>query len=95
MTAEQKMETMQKDIHDIKTTVAEMYNALIGSKLSNDGGIIRRVADLENENMLLKQDVESMKKSGMKNDLYLKLLWWVLGLITAAIIMYLFQKVFK
>lgn len=84
MTAEKQMEIMQQDIHDIKKNVDEIKNVLVGNQLANDGGLIKRISDLEKEMVAIK-----------KNTMYLNLLWAALGVIGTAVIMFLFNKIFK
>ena len=93
MTSE--MEQIKKDIHEIKLSNAEIHNVLVGSKLSNDGGLIRRVANSEIKIEKIEIEVDAIKKSEIKNNVYLKLLWWVSGIVTSATIIYLFNKIFK
>jgi hypothetical protein len=84
MTPEKQMEIMQQDIHDIKKNVDEIKNVLVGNQLANDGGLIKRISDLEKEMVAMK-----------KNTMYLNLLWAALGVIGTAVIMFLFNKIFK
>ena len=84
MTPVQQMEIMQQDLHDIKKNVDEIKNVLVGNQLANDGGLIKRISDLEKEMVAMK-----------KNTMYLNLLWAALGVIGTAVIMFLFNKIFK
>ena len=84
MTPEKQMEIMQQDLHDIKKNVDEIKNVLVGNQLANDGGLIKRISDLEKEMVAMK-----------KNTMYLNLLWAALGVIGTAVIMFLFNKIFK
>lgn len=84
MTAEKQMEVMQQDIHDIKKNVDEIKNVLVGNQLANDGGLIKRISELEREMLAMK-----------KNTMYLNLLWAALGVICTAVIMFLFNSIFK
>lgn len=57
----------------------KMFFALMGNELSQDGGLIQRIKDLEEENIGLRDDLETIEKAHAKSDTHLKLLLVVIG----------------
>ncbi len=86
---------MQKDIEHISNKVDELLIALKGSDLSKDGGLIGRIQQLEEENDLLRKEVELIKSSNTKTEMYVKIIWTLVGAFGSGIFMYVLNLIFK
>lgn len=69
------MEYLEKEIHSIGDKVDEMYIALLGSPLTKDGGLIKRVADLEETVSSFEEDFEKLKMNNYKISVYQRWIW--------------------
>jgi hypothetical protein len=83
----QTFEQTRSDVHLIKNEITSMklkmdilHNALVGSELSADGGLIKRIVEAEKEVVDLERRVLSLEKKENNNSLYVKLIW---GLVSA------------
>jgi hypothetical protein len=73
-TMEPKLET---DIAHIKEKVNELYTALMGDRISQDGGMVRRLNIVE-------ERLDKVEKVGAKLGWHFKLLWGAAGGILMA-----------
>lgn len=58
---EAQITQMQKDIHEIKTKVDDLFTALMGSKVAQDGGLVGRIVELEKENSTLREEIQKTR----------------------------------
>lgn len=77
---------MQKDIHEIKQKVDQVFNALLGNQLTQDGGLVGRIMDLEKENSDLRKKIEDIESKGAKSDIKMNIIWAVGGVLAAALL---------
>lgn len=79
------MEYLEKEIHAIGDKVDEMYIALIGSPLTKDGGLIKRVGDLETITEDHQNRIEQIESNR-------KIIHFLYGLVTSAAGIYIIEK---
>lgn len=66
-----------EDFNLMKQQVHEMYTALVGDRISNDGGLVQRINIVEKR-------VDKAEKLGAKLGWHFKLLWGAAGGILMA-----------
>jgi hypothetical protein len=74
-----------EDFATMRQQVNEMYTALIGNQISKDGGMVRRLADVEIK-------VSKMEKVTSKIGWQVGLLWASGGIIVTGILATIFKK---
>lgn len=88
-----EIQALRDEIHDLTEKVEELYIALIGSKLTKDGGVIKRVDLLESDFDNMKIEIETLKKKNFKLEFYQKIAWVLGGSVGIEIIRYLLESV--
>lgn len=102
MTEEEKQQflSMQTDIRDIKADLArlcdnmegfnknmdEMYTALLGSKITKDGGIVGRLLELEKDAIDMRRQVDDLKRDIVKQSVRLAVVWTLAGALAASLL---------
>lgn len=81
-----EMQGMQDRIKGIENKMDKLYLALMGSDLTNDGGLVKRIIDLEVEVEKLKTEVEKDRKARIKTEVYVYFLWAVGGGLVVTIV---------
>lgn len=66
-----------EDFAQIKQQVNEMYTALVGDRISNDGGMVKRLNEVETK-------LVKVEKLGAKLGWHFKFLWGAAGGILMA-----------
>lgn len=79
---------MQKDIKNLVEAVKDLKTAVVGSPVTKDGGLVKRIEDLENQ-------VEDLKTKFIKNDIYLRWIWALGGFAGSALFTYVLKIIFK
>lgn len=74
-----------EDFDTMRQQVTEMYTALIGNPISKDGGMVKRLTDVEVK-------VSKMEKFTSKIGWQVGLLWASGGVIVTGILATLFKK---
>jgi predicted nucleic acid-binding Zn-ribbon protein len=117
---EQRQVKMQEDIHAIRKDVndlstkigrtdgkiGEILDAVVGNRLTKDGGLIQRIIDLEAQNKALMLQIQAsekkcdaqileIKEKAIKSDLYVKILWACGGVVGSGIFAIILNLVFK
>lgn len=85
---------LERDIGEIKLTLHKVHTAIVGSELSKDGGIVKRLSDVESliddyEKRLIVQE-----KKQIKYNVYTIIMWVCAGGIGMAIFSYVMLLVF-
>lgn len=88
------MEYLEKEIHSIGDKVDEMYIALLGSPLTKDGGLIKRVADLEETVESIRLDIEKVKANSFKINFQQRLIWGLGSSILTGLVIFIIEKIF-
>lgn len=93
---------MQTDIQSIKTEISRMDKkmdkvmvALMGSDLAKDGGLISRIAELEDDNEALRRELDAVKVTNQKIELYQKIIWALGGSIASGVFGYILKLIFE
>jgi hypothetical protein len=79
------MEDMSRDMAEVKAQVKEIYTALVGDKISRDGGMVRRLDTVE-------EKVDGIDKRTRRMGTYLKILWTSAGGVAMAIYSLIIKK---
>lgn len=97
MTEEEKKRflAMEQDIHSIKNKMDKILVALMGSDLSKDGGLVGRILDLEKNQESLEKEIAQIKKEKVKTELYVKVIWALIGAFGSGIFSYILTLLFK
>lgn len=86
---------MQQDIQQIKEKVDKLFTALMGSEVTEDGGLVGRVKELEQENHSLHEKITQIENANTKSELYIKIIWALCGTIGSGIFFYVLNLIFK
>lgn len=86
---------MQNDIHAINNKLDRVMVALMGSELSKDGGLIARIADLEEENEQLKKELESVKTITDRNVQQAKIIWGLASALGTGLLGFILNQLFN
>lgn len=78
---------MEKSVEEIKTDVSEIKSALIGNTLSGERGVVGQVGSLKTEIEYLKKDIEVLQTENTKNEVIIRQLKYVTGLVVAGLIL--------
>ena len=89
------MDGMEKDMGEMKSQLNELYLALMGSKITNDGGMVARIIELESEVTVLKREQSAMKADKAKTELYVKIMWGMVGAFASGTFLYILNLIFK
>jgi hypothetical protein len=97
MTDEEKKRfiSMEKDIHEIKVGMKDISMALLGSPLTKDGGLVKRIIELEGIVEQLEGKINEQEKKTSKLEQYQKIMWTSIGGVGMAIISFVLQFIFK
>jgi len=104
MTDEEKRQFthMQTDIESIKISmtsmgnqVDKMYLALMGSDIAKDGGLVRRIEDLEKNVEEIKTDLTVIKADASKSRWHVNVMWGASGAVAMALFSLLLSYLFK
>ena len=83
---------IKADVADIKSKLAEMYIALMGSSITKDGGLVSRVIESENQIEILNKRIDEIEKSNQKTKIYVTIIWALGGAIGTAIIYSIIER---
>lgn len=76
---EQHQQELKKDLNVLTNDVREIKNALIGSSLVNDKGMVGKLKEIE-------EDLEILKDYRTKNAEHMKLIIWIGIIVGGALI---------
>lgn len=86
---------LKNEFVEMKDKFDEVYYALVGNKLTNDGGLVKRIGENETEIEEIRSRIEDMEKKNVKSELYVKILWGTGGFIASALFTYILQLIFR
>ena len=93
---------LMNDVHAIKQEVTnlglkvdKMYMALMGSDITNDGGLVGRIQILETESEALSKKIEEINAKSAKSDLHIKIIWGLVGAFGSGIFTYVLALLSK
>lgn len=98
----QQLKDLGEKLERMDETVRDMYYALVGNKVTMDGGLIRRVEDVEKEQDKIWTKIEDMEKAQVERDkkvvksnVYLYLLCVAAGFILYSLAQFVIQLILK
>jgi hypothetical protein len=91
----QTIQDLKDEMVDMKAKLDELYFALIGNRVTMDGGLVRRVEDTEKEIRKLRDKIDALERINIKSALYVKILWACGGTIAGGAFYEILQLIFK
>lgn len=91
----QDFQGLSGEVKNMRVTLDAVHNAIVGSSISKDGGIVGRLIDAEEKLDTLEDRVISAEGKQIKYGLQTKVMWTCLGGVGMAIFAYLVQFIFK
>lgn len=79
------IKAIKEDVSKVGGQVREMYTALMGSEIGKDGGLVKRIVGLEEENIELRKEIQEMKMEAAKAGLYIKIIWGMAGALASTL----------
>lgn len=86
------MEPHNKDISEIKARLSEIYVALMGSDISKDGGIVKRLQANEIKIETFETLIDKAERKIIRVALYVKILWGAAGAVAMAMFALIIKK---
>lgn len=95
----EKFDELSENVKGMADTVNEISFALMGNKFTKDGGIIGKIIQMDAEIKLnyktLEGRVEALEKKENRNDVYVKILWTVVGAVGMSVLYMVLNIIFK
>lgn len=89
-------DNIREEVRKIGSKVDELYSALIGSRVTKDGGLVKRVQeqeqDLEEFKVSMTLRMESLEKQKIKTAAYVHILYAAAGAVAMAIFTLIIKK---
>lgn len=97
MTEEEKKRfiSMERDIHSIKQGLEEISTALLGNRLTKDGGLVRRIDELEINDEKIESKIEELERKTARMEIYQKIMWTCTGGATVLLVKFILEIIFK
>lgn len=86
---------MEKDIHAIKQRMEEISVALLGSNLTKDGGLVKRIAELELRSEELEEKIREHEKKTARMEIYQKIMWTCTGGAAVLLVKFILEIILK
>lgn len=86
-----EMTQLHTDLSKMTEKVDEMYFALMGNKLAKDGGLVKRIENLEQNLEEVETNIETLVKKNVGFEVYQKVIWGAVGTIIGLIFSYVIQ----
>lgn len=93
---------MQSDIEQIKLRMTslgsqmdKMYFALMGNEIAQDGGLVRRIVDLETDVKEIKEQLIEINADASKNRWHVNVMWGAGGAVIMALFSLFLSYIFK
>ena len=83
---EDHQRNMKEKVDDIDKKVTQIYKSIVGDRSMGNIGMAERLQDLEVEMSLSKKEIRDLRDEKIRNDLYVKILTFLAGVLTVAII---------
>lgn len=90
-----EMTQLKGEVGEIKETVGEIRAALMGNQYAKDGGLVGRISKAEVKIETLEKEIDELKSRLSKNDVYVKIMWTLVGMGATALIGFLLSLIFK
>ena len=95
-------EVIKQDVHDIKNElqkwklelpmIREIHESLTGNKISKDGGLVKRVENVEIKILEVEESVESIKISKSKQQVFINIIYGAIGALLSIIVSHFINK---
>lgn len=86
---------IKANVADIKSKLAEMYTALMGSSLTKDGGLVSRVLDSEHQIERLTTRIQNIEKNSEKHKQLIQIIWTASGAVGGGIVIAIISHFLK
>jgi hypothetical protein len=86
---------IRRDVELVSEKVNDVHQALIGSELAKDGGMVKRLMDCENEVDKLREKLSDIEASNEKSVFYLKIIWALGGAILTGAVGFILTHLLK
>lgn len=93
--AQQEVSNITVDVAEMKSDIKEMYTALLGSKLTQDGGMVERLKSQERRVLIVEEELRLIKEKAVTAALHVKIMWTMGGAIAAAILISVLRAAFN
>ncbi|GEM_PF-1923065 len=87
---------LEQEVHDIKNKLQrwevdmyllkEVHEALIGNRIGQDGGLVKRVTKIENSVDEMCDRLEEVEKKEDQSSLYIKIIWTLGGTLVGTVL---------
>jgi peptidoglycan hydrolase CwlO-like protein len=91
----QEMTQLKDEVGDINRMVGEIKDALIGNTYAKDGGLVGRIAKAEVKIETLEEEIDKLQTLIQTRDVYVKIMWTLVGMSATALIGFLLSLIFK
>jgi len=91
----EQLEKLEREIHEIKSTLNLVHTAIVGSELGKDGGIVKRLFSVETLVEDFEKRLDIAEKKQIKYNVYTIIMWVCLGAVGMSIFAYVLQLVNK
>lgn len=81
-----------EDFHRMKLQVDKMYTALIGNEITQDGGLVGQIKNIDHRQNKLDERMGKMEKTIIKMAVYIKLFWASIGSTATAVFSLIIKK---
>ena len=90
---EQIIAEIQRTIKVYGGKMDKMYDALMGNDIAKDGGLVRRIEILEQNESFQDEAIEDLKNKQAKTEFKHGIIWTIGGAIAGALITYLLSLI--
>jgi hypothetical protein len=89
------MKGMSVKVDSMGGKVDEMYDALMGSRIGKDGGLVGRIEDLELITDKHSKSIVELNEKNVKVEVYQKIMWGCVGGVAAMLFTYVINLLIK
>jgi hypothetical protein len=86
---------LESSVSEIKQTLNQVHDAIVGNPLSKDGGMAERLTEAEKKLVQLEDRLELAEKKQIRYNVYTVIMWVCIGAVSMAIFVYVMQLFFK
>jgi hypothetical protein len=92
---EQHQKELKTDMEIIRDDVKLIKHAIMGNPITEDKGMVGQIREVEYEQKIQKQEIETIKKEQIQNSVYMRIILWVSGSAFTILIGYILSKFLK
>jgi len=86
-----QMDEFKRQLEDVSSKVSMMFYALMGNDLTKDGGLIRRIDEIEHRLVETDKKILKIAQQQEKSRIYVNLIWAAAG----ATVIFIADKIFN